>query len=201
MKKTTLAVALMLVVATAFATEKDKTNPKSSKKKVAVINNSPQKFKLIYLDKETQGDVKVALRDENGKLVHSTTVKNKEGFAQPYDFNNLPAGEYTFSVTDPDGSELTEKVTLEKPSNEPNFAADILNVNDGKKFRLAVVNKNKLALPMQIKLYDNDNNLIHEEKIENLYGFRKTYDLSDVNGDYFRFTVSNSTGTKSIIAE
>ncbi|MTI23247.1 hypothetical protein E1176_19620 [Fulvivirga sp. RKSG066] len=202
MKTTTLAVALLLVVATAYATEKDKSNSKSTKKTVAVINNSPEKFKLVYLQKE-EGVVKISLKNEYGQTVHNSTVKNKEGFAQPYDLKELPAGEYTFEVTSPDGTEIAEKVMLEKPARESklNFAADVLNVNDGKKFRLAVVNKDKRALPTYIKLYDAKDNLIHEEKIENLYGFRKTFDLSELNGDVFRFTVSNNTGTKSIFTE
>ncbi|MEP2773694.1 MAG: hypothetical protein ABJH05_16190 [Fulvivirga sp.] len=201
MKRTTLMVAMLLVVATAFATEKDKPNPKKvAKKTVAVMNNSPQKFKLVYLE-QAKGLVKVSLKNAQGQIVHAKAIKNKEGFAQPYDLSELPNGEYTFKVINPDGSEVEETVTLEKPSNEPNFAANVLNVNDAKKFRLAVVNKDETALPTSIKLYDAKGNLIHEDKVQNLYGFRKIYDLSEVEGDSFRFSITNASGTKSMLAE
>jgi len=198
MKKTTLIVAMLLLGATAFATEKDK--PEKSEKKVAVINNNPQKFKLVYLDK-VQGTVAVALKNESGQVVHYSKVDNKEGFAQPYDLSDLPAGDYTFEVTDTEGKQLKKTVSLEKPNTKANFVANILNVNDGKKFRLAVVNKDKNAMPTSIKIYDENHNLLHSETVENYYAFRKIFDLSELPGDYFQFAVSNATGTKYVLAE
>lgn len=203
MKTSTLAVALLLVAATAFATEKDKRVEPSSEaaaKTVAIINNNPQEFKLIYLLKE-QGKVKINLKNADGFTLHQTTVKNDGGFAQPYDLKDLPEGQYTFEINTPDGSVVDQQISIEKPDAEPAFAADILNVNDGKKFRLAVVNKNDWALPTSIKVYDEKENLIHSEQIENLYGFRKIYDLSEVASNSFRFAISNATGTRSITAD
>ncbi|MEQ9168251.1 MAG: hypothetical protein RLO12_18475 [Fulvivirga sp.] len=197
MKRTTLAVAMMLVVATAFATEGVKD--KDATKKVAVMNNDPEHIKLVYLDEE-QGQVKVSLKNASGEVIHKATIKNKEGFAQPYDMEQLPGGDYTFDVTNPDGTTVSETVTIVKPSNEPNFAANILNVNDGKKFRLAVVNRDERALPTTIKVYGQNGNVIHEEKVNDLYGFRKIYDLSSVEANQFTFEIKNASGTRYLNA-
>lgn len=197
MKKTTLAVAMMLVVATAFATGEEKD--KNATKKVAIMSNEPEHLKLVYLDEE-QGQVKVSLKNASGEIIHKTTINNKAGFSQPYDMELLPAGDYTFDVTIPDGTTLSETVTIVKPSNEPNFAANILNVNDGKKFRLAVVKRDERALPTSIKVYDQNGNTIHEEKVNDLYGFRKIYDLSSVEANQFTFEIKNASGTRYLNA-
>ncbi|MEQ8475098.1 hypothetical protein [Fulvivirga sp.] len=197
MKKTTLAVAMMLVVATAFATGEEKD--KNATKKVAIMSNEPEHLKLVYLDEE-QGQVKVSLKNASGEIIHKTTINNKAGFSQPYDMELLPAGDYTFDVTIPDGTTLSETVTIVKPSNEPNFAANVLNVNDGKKFRLAVVNRDERALPTSIKVYDQNGNTIHEEKVNDLYGFRKIYDLSSVEANQFTFEIKNASGTRYLNA-
>lgn len=197
MKRTTIAVAMMLVVATAFATGEEKD--KDTSKKVAIMSNEPEHLKLVYLDEE-QGQVKVSLKNASGEVIHKTTINNKEGFAQPYDMEQLPGGDYTFDVTNPDGTTVSETVTIVKPSNEPNFAANILNVNDGKKFRLAVVNRDERALPTTIKVYDQNGNTIHEEKVNDLYGFRKIYDLSSVAANQFTFEIKNASGTRYLNA-
>jgi hypothetical protein len=197
MKKTTLAVAMMLVVATAFATGEEKD--KNATKKVAIMSNEPEHLKLVYLDEE-QGQVKVSLKNASGEIIHKTTINNKAGFSQPYDMELLPAGDYTFDVTIPDGTTLSETVTIVKPSNAPNFAANVLNVNDGKKFRLAVVNRDERALPTSIKVYDQNGNTIHEEKVNDLYGFRKIYDLSSVEANQFTFEIKNASGTRYLNA-
>ncbi|MEQ8245674.1 hypothetical protein, partial [Fulvivirga sp.] len=166
---------------------------------VAIMSNEPEHLKLVYLDEE-QGQVKVSLKNASGEIIHKTTINNKAGFSQPYDMELLPAGDYTFDVTIPDGTTLSETVTIVKPSNEPNFAANVLNVNDGKKFRLAVVNRDERALPTSIKVYDQNGNTIHEEKVNDLYGFRKIYDLSSVEANQFTFEIKNASGTRYLNA-
>ena len=197
MKRLTLAVATMLVAATAFATEGVKD--KDANKKVGIMSNEPEHIKLVYLDQE-KGQVKVSLKNESGEVIHKTTINNKEGFAQPYDMEQLPGGDYTFDITNPDGTTFSKTVTIVKPSNEPNFAANVLNVNDGKKFRLAVVNKDERALPTTIKVYNQTGDVIHEESVNNLYGFRKIYDLSSVAANQFTFEIKNASGTRYLNA-
>lgn len=199
MKALKLTALAMLVVATAYATDKNndekKLPKKVEKKTVAVINNSEQIFKLVYLEK-SDGIVKVALKNEKGELVHNQTIKNSDGFAQPYNLENLNDGEYSFEITNPDGTTVKENIIVEKPS--ANFAADVLDVNDNKKFRLAIVYKDQAALPTSVKIYNEKDDLIYSETAENLRSFRKVYDLKDVYGDSFRFVISNKSGTKFI---
>jgi len=196
MKTTTLTVALLLVVATAFATEKEKP-AKKAKTKVAVVNNSPNKYKLVYLGKET-ATVKLSLVNERGQTLHKETINSDGGFAKPFDFEKLPEGDYTFSIKSEEGGVIKEKITVKRRDKIKNFAADVLNVNDNKKFRLAVVNKDEASMPTTIKLYNENGGLLHEETVENFHSFRKIYDLSQVVGNRFNFIISNQTGTETI---
>ncbi|MDX1628148.1 MAG: hypothetical protein R3345_05580 [Fulvivirga sp.] len=202
MKRTIAMVVMLLVAATTYATDKEKKedSKKAAVKKVAVINNNPQQFKLVYLKNE-EGKVRVTLQNAHGSVIHRSWVQNKEGFIQPFDLTDQPAGDYTFSIVSPDGSEDYEQITLTKPALETNFVADVLNVNDDKKFRLAVVNKNDWSMPTSITVYDQDFNAIYEEKLTNPAGFWKIYDLTDVPGERFTFEITNATGAKYLMAK
>lgn len=191
MKRTTIIAAMLLIGVSAFATG---TN-KSSDNSFAIANNSLNQFKLVYLQKE-EGMVKIYLKNEKGQILHRSNVKNAEGFAQNFDLSQMPAGEYTFSITEPDGTTLKDKVKVKSVIQESNFNANILNVNDDKKFRLAVLNKDDNAFPTSVNIYDKTGNIIHTETITNLVGFRKIYDLSEVEDDSFVFEVKNISGSK-----
>lgn len=199
MKKTALMAALLLVGAAAFATEGPKKKNTTSTSKIALIQNSPERYKLVYLD-QNEGSVHLQLRDGQGKVVFSEHIKNKEGFAQPLNFKNMPDGEYTIEVKSTTGELMKEVLAVERPAAGPSFVADLLNVNDSKKFRLIVFDKQKKALPVNINIYNEAGDQVHSESVKDVYSFRKIYDLQDLQGETFRFVISNKTGYKTLLA-
>ena len=192
MKTLTTLVALLLIGASVYATDGDKKN---AKKKVAVVQNEQAKFKLVYLE-DAPGEVTIKLRNKRGDIIHQQTVTNEGGFSQPYDFNSLPKGEYKFEVIKADGSIVSHEIVYKAWEIQPDFQANILNVNDKKTFRLAVTNSGRV----NVKIYNEDHKLIHEENTNQKDGFRRNYDLSKINGENFTFVVSNETGSISMDA-
>ncbi|MEM9856125.1 MAG: hypothetical protein AAF843_02140 [Bacteroidota bacterium] len=196
MKSLTALAVLLIVGSVAYATNSNKEKETKSSK-VAVVQNSSQKFKLVYLE-ETSGKVKVNIKNSKGLTVHSQSVANEDGFAQQYDFEKLPLGEYTFEIIRPDGSKILQKVEHKKAIAQAEIKADILNVNDHKKYRLAVVKYNQK--PVDVSIYNEKDELIHKETISSETSFRKTFDLTDTEGKSFRFDVKNKNSTLSLSA-
>ncbi len=189
---------MLIVSSAAFSNVNDKEKKENASKTVTVVQNTNQKFKLVYLE-QNQGMVRVNIKNGKGTTVYTQSVENQSGFAQQYNFENLPYGEYTFEVTGPDGSKLVKKVRHKADIVKPEIKADLLNVNDDKKFRLAVLKYNEN--PVNVKIYNDQNELIHSETIKSKESFRKTFDLTEVDGESFRFDLKNKNSTISVSAE
>ncbi|MEM6523177.1 MAG: hypothetical protein AAGF85_03705 [Bacteroidota bacterium] len=196
MKSLTAAALLLIVGSVAFANN-SKKDKKSTSSKVAVVQNTDQKFKLVYLEEEA-GQVKVNIKNSRGSIVHSQSVSNQSGFAQQYDFENLPMGQYTFEIIQPDGSKIIQKVEHKEAIAELEIKADLLNINDDKKYRLAVIKYNEN--PVDVNIYNEKDELIHSETVKSKEGFRKIFDLSEADGENFRFDLKNKKNTLSVSA-
>lgn len=198
MKKMVLMTALLLAGVGAFAHEGE--NNKANHAKVAIVHNQ-QHYNLVYKNGPV-GKVRIELKNSQGHTIHSKVVKNKVGFSLPYEVSILEPGDYSFKITHADGSSETKDFEIKSPV-ENNLVADILDVNDNKKFRLLVVNRKEpqTASPVWVRIYDENNNLIQEETIKTTRGFRKTYDLSAIDSENFEFVVMNSKEIKRLQAK
>lgn len=200
MKTLTTLAALLIAGASVYANvgEKNSVNPK---KTVAIAQNVEAKYKLVYL-KQTKGTVKINIFNENGDRVHNQEVVNDNGFAQQFDFSSLPFGTYTFEVIHPDGSRVIETVDHAKVApviNRHSLKANIININDGKRFRLAVLAPGNK--PVNIKIYDDKNRLIYQESVKEDDGFRKIYDLEKMDSSSFKFEVSSNKEMVTVSSE
>ncbi|ELR73661.1 hypothetical protein C900_02065 [Fulvivirga imtechensis AK7] len=199
MKTLTTMAALLIAGASVYANVNGITTV-DPKKSVAIIQNVQAKYKLVYL-KESKGTVRIDILNEAGKQVHSQSVSNDGGFAQQFDFSSLPYGMYTFEVTHPDGTKIAEVVNHLKPEKavSTGLRAGVLDINDNNKFRLAVLKSN--SDPINVKIYDEQNRLLHEDVIAGDEGFRKTYDLKNVKASSFRFEVSDNNSTVTMFSK
>ena len=189
---TTLGV-ILFIGTSVFATDgNEKTNAKT---KLAVVQNEQAKFKLVYLE-SASGEVTIKLRNNLGVVIHKQTVNSEGGFSQPYDFNSLPAGEYKFELIKSDGTVLSQKIEHKAWEKQTDFKADVLNINDDKRFRLAVTQSEEV----KVKIYNDKFKLVHQETLNGSKGIRRNYDLSQLNGNSFTFEVSNESGTISMDA-
>ena len=204
MKITTALAALLIVSTAAFATGGDSNDDKKAKKsKVAVINNSQSKYKVVYMD-EAKGKVTLKLKNERGETVDTRVVRNDGGFAQPYDLESLPAGKYTFEVTTSKGTETqtvehTKAIAEKAKKTKSSLKANILDISGNQKYRLVALSEE--ANPISVKIYGDDDKLLHSEMIRNTDAFRKVFDLESIEDDNIRFEISNGSDSVYMTAK
>lgn len=100
MKNLTWIAVLLIVSSAAFAHNDDKRNTNA---KVTVANTKNEVYNLVY--KGANPDkVKIEIYNEANDLIFSEKIRAGEPFARPYNFQELPAGEYTIKVTDAHGT-------------------------------------------------------------------------------------------------
>lgn len=196
MKTLTTLAALLIAGASVYANVGN-NNPLEPKKKVAIVQNVQAKYKLVYLN-ENKGNVKIDIVNEEGKVVHHQTVANENGFAQQFDFSPLPEGKYTFEITHPDGTKMSKEVEYKKHIASSDMRAGVLDINGNKKFRLAVI---KNDAPVEVKIFDDKNNLLYEDVVHSTEGFRKVYDMKDIEATSFKFEVSSNNNTVTLFTE
>src|SRR5688572_10299134 len=82
----------------------------------ASVVKSGSTFKLSYTRSELSS-VKVSIYNDNHDLVFTETIRKISSFIRPYNFSDLPEGEYTIEVSDGTSS-VTKTVTYKKESTE-----------------------------------------------------------------------------------
>lgn len=108
--KKILSVLVMLMVISSVAFARRMDNPVAAAG-VAVMKNGST-FKLFYKGAQ-HSDVKVSIVDARDHVVFSEVIKKVEGFMRPYNFSNLPEGNYTIEVSDKSGRYI-EKISYNK---------------------------------------------------------------------------------------
>jgi len=204
MKKLTTLVALTLIGASSltFAGDKDKDKDKKpspkDQTKMAVMKLAPDNYKMFYVSQQ-EGKVKVRLYNDEGIRIYSKKVNSDDGFALPYNFKNLEPGKYTFEVINPDGSvlrqvvnhtDIVEKIELES------LEANVQRLHNSKRFELLVMKPNQQEV--EIKIKNNKGLVLHSERVNFERGFKRTYDLSDLDGEDFTFVIINGDDVKEL---
>ena len=171
-----------------------------SEARVAVIHKTYQGLvKVIYLH-EARGRVRINVFNARGKMMIYREVMNEDGFSQDFNFRNMKEGEYTFEVIDNDGSirKTIYYSDSERLTKKTYLKANILNINDGKRFRLAVTGNDQS--PVRVTVYDQKGQILHKDEIESAGGFRRIYDLEKSKSGEFTFIVEHRGEVVSRIA-
>lgn len=183
--KKTLSILLLLTVISSvvFANRIDNSGTATG----AVVVKEGAIFKLYYWPVE-QMDVKISIYDATDKIVFSEVLKKAEGFVRPYNFSNLPEGNYTIEIVDNSGRH-TESVTYRK--NNITALAHLIKIPDSEKYVLAVPNKDPGELT--VRILDPSDNVIYDQKESVVGDFAKVYNLEEFSGN-FVFEVTDGQG-------
>ena len=158
---------------------------------MAVVKTTSTSFKLIYKSEEAT-DVKVRIFNSKNTLVFSETIRKSNGFARPYNFENLSDGEYTIKL-DNGSNSLTQK--LEFHTAENTKLAHLTHMKDGK-YLLSVAGKGEDRL--SIRIFNERGELVLNQS-EPVYGnFAQVYDLRLMPGP-FSFEISDKNGATKVI--
>ncbi|HLZ16362.1 MAG TPA: hypothetical protein VKQ08_04955 [Cyclobacteriaceae bacterium] len=189
MKKINLLLAGVLICTLVFARGIDGPIKGSS---VAVTNVAGSTLYKLYYKSERSGRVKVSIRNEIGSVIFSEAMNKVDGFVRPYNFRELPEGQYTVSIEDESGKTV-EKINYEAGKMEKLICVRKLAGED--KYVLSIVSHRPENV--FIYIFDDQNNLIHNE-IQSINGeFAQIYNLNDVKS--FTIEVADKFGVQKKI--
>jgi hypothetical protein len=154
-------------------------------------------FNINYKTTEA-GTVKVSIYNNANQLVFAETINNVASFIRPYNFSQMSEGEYTIVVVDKNSNQV-EKVnySLNKLTS---FISVSQVANAENKYALNVSNNGTEVV--YVKIYDNNETLIHEQSVEVTGSFGLIYNLSQVKsttGSAVTFEISTSNGKTQTI--
>jgi hypothetical protein len=158
-----------------------KSEPRPSGLAVLAVKGA-EIFKVVYSN-DTQNKVKVNLYNSSSEVIYSVSINNTDGFILPLNFGNLSYGEYKVELIDADGKEV-QNISYGRVKTTDNIRIAKLS-NENGKFLVAIANpKNE---KISVRIFDNHNNLLHDE-------------IRSVSGDFAQvYNVKNLTGTCTFI--
>jgi len=93
MKKTVSLLAVLMVMSTMIFARRLDTPAAAAASGMAVMKTGSI-FKVYYKGLK-ENTVKVTILNSNKDIIYREIVKNTAGFARPYNFVNLPEGDYS----------------------------------------------------------------------------------------------------------
>ncbi|MBX7127160.1 MAG: hypothetical protein K1X47_15805 [Cyclobacteriaceae bacterium] len=159
----------------------------SSASGMAVLKKGNAMYQLLYKSAATSR-VSVTIRDERGAVVFREDLTSSEGFARPYNFENLETGAYTFTVEDKFGSH-TEKIR----HGEQQAAGHVMKLAGAEK-KFLVTYAAKGSKRVRVNIYDANDDLLHTEAYNAGGDYARVFNLKNVEGAVtFEFSTGGST--------
>lgn len=181
--KSIYLVALLLSAVTVFG----KDEPKKAGVAVLPVKGA-EVFKVIYQN-ETLTKVKVNLYNSKSEIVYSESFYNTQGFILPLNFSNLSYGVYKVELIDANGKSQ-EEIVYQPTKRFDNVRVAKIENTEGK-FLISVMSAKKEQLT--VKIFDNFNNLLHNE-VKNIDGnFAQVYKIENLKGAC-TFEISDAAG-------
>lgn len=137
----------------------------------------------ITLNNVKQGN-QLLIKDSHGVVIYKETIKTAGTYSKGFDLRALPDGHYSF--------ELEKDIEIKSIPFKVDAKNVILNNEEPTIYKPFVTSKNdciyltKLALnnePLDVKIYNDNEELIYSEEIKNTKTIEKAYKLSS-KGNY-----------------
>jgi hypothetical protein len=178
--------ALLVVTTTAFAKTPDE--PASG---ISVLQKG-ELIKLLYKG-DKYADVKVYILNQDNEVIFSEKIKGTHGFIRPYNFSNLPEGNYSFELVDYIGRREIEHIDYKlEPRKKVMHVVRVGGTTD--KFVLSVPNSGQSRL--SINIYDDRGRVMHTENEQISGDFAKVYNIKDHSGK-ITFEVVDNKGKRN----
>lgn len=126
--------------------------------------------------------VTIHIYDAAHTMLHSQKVKNEQGFLLPLDLSKLPYGHYTLEVID--GSSRYEQELNYQPVPTAEFVS-IKSMADQK----IALSLGAVKSGTTVSIFDEQNNLLHRDKLRDAGQFARLYNLQQVFGQTVRVEV------------
>ena len=209
MKTLTTLLALTIAVSSFAFTgpgDKNKKKPAPAKEsQMAIMKLNHESYKLYYVPVESADEQKVRVNvyDQEGSRIYSKKHNTQNGFAIPYNFEELEPGTYTFEVINSDGSAIREVVNhtgLVEEVELSHMEAMVQRVSpEANKFQLIVVKPNDNDVVIRIR--DAYNIVLFEERVNFEKGFKRIYDFDKINSKYYTFEIASGPTSQILTAK
>jgi hypothetical protein len=187
----TIVRLIIVAVVVLGAQSSHASNPHPS---IAVRVLDAENF-AIYMRQITDQKLRVAIKDDAGHVLYSKTIRKRSSFNRKMNLKELPAGQYTLEIRDDIGT-LSYPIALAEGSLEIPEDKRVATFNP-----IIKKTNNTVSLALfspakhshELSIYNERNELIHGEKIEEKVNYNKQFDFSEaLPGDYS--IVVNSQG-------
>ena len=151
-------------------------------------------FKVTY-QSPVECRVKVTITDAKGEVLFTEKVDSHGGFTRPYNFSQLPKGDYTIQVEDLSGS-YSEKLSY----RDKKWVTHIGKIkSEENKYIVAIPGLGKQEVIVYV--YNQFQELVFTDHVFNDGDFAKVYHLKDLEGATIQLVNQFSGETKVFIAE
>ena len=147
-------------------------------------------YNLSFRSNVPGGPVMIELLDPSGLLLFSQRIKLNYQWTKPFNFNQVPAGEYTFKISGKEG-------VVRKSVDYPGFhveapAIKVVSTEHPNKAKLVM--SDPAEMPIYVSIYDDRENLLYENRLQNEGKFEQVFDLGKLRTDAVTFVVATSNG-------
>jgi len=178
-KNLTMAV-LITALSTGMVTAQDLSEVFESdngRTNIRLEESAFAKYKLVY-PVRSAGIVYVKIYDQDNQLVFSDRIKNKDGFMRPYDFSNLPDGNYKFMIQSDGGQIVTDIV---HKLHQYDLDISVADTADKDAYQLLVTGVKKD--PVYVSIYDKKDHLVYEDVVNVGKNFTRIYAFPELADD------------------
>jgi flagellar hook assembly protein FlgD len=190
MKTKSIVLAGMMVLASVLTYAID---PIGSQ--LVVVNQKASGLvKVIY---QSQGEKKVTLKvyNESGEVVFKEQISSLNGFIRPLNFSGMENGNYTIETTDDNGKQI-QSIGYKTDVNMK--TVHVSRVKEEGKYLLAVTNGGTEEI--NVRIFDGDNNLVHNKNLTINGSFGLVYNLQQIVG-HPTFEITDTTGKTTTIVK
>ena len=151
----------------------------ASASSLEITPSSNAVYNVYYKGTET-GSVKVTILNEKNKVVFTENIRSA-GFIRPYNFRELPEGQYKVVVSGKDGEQVQ---TINHKLAAVSSTKSIIRVASlsGTEGKYLLTIANSTSQNVWIRIYNNGTGLVHEEKITVDGSAAQVYNLSKIQG-------------------
>jgi len=150
-------------------------------------------FKLVYKSEEST-KVQITIFNSRKEIVFNETVADMANFTRPYNFSELPEGEYTIEVKDSFGKKI------EKVNYSQGTVQSIISVfkvtNAPSKYMLTAVNEGSNEITVNI--FNSNGDTLYNDTLTVNGNFAVIYNL--VEEGKYTFVVSDKSGASKTIS-
>ncbi len=174
----------------------DKADEPEAKVSVKKIDAQNKKALIRITNLSSEGSAILRIKDVKGYVLHKEVIRQNDVYAKRYDLSNLPNGEYTVELTTQEGV-TQESLSLNAGKAEVAYFKPAIQVEPG---LVKIAFKNSIEAPVSLKFYDNNGQLLYQERVASQEKYAKGLNVSRLSAGQYSLSIlgDNYVYSKSI---